>query len=99
MGQGPRGRQGDEKYVICNGDEGDPGAFMDRMLLESFPYRMIEGMAIAALAVGAHEGFFYIRAEYPLAVKRIDEALESCRERGLLGRARVGERRSPATCR
>ena len=76
---------GDVKYVICNGDEGDPGAFMDRMLLESFPYRIIEGMSIAALAIGAHEGFFYIRAEYPLAVKRINEALEQCRRRGFLG--------------
>ncbi len=73
------------KYVVCNGDEGDPGAFMDRMLLESFPYRIIEGMAIAAYAVGAGEGFFYIRAEYPLAVQRINQALARCRERGLLG--------------
>jgi NADH-quinone oxidoreductase subunit F len=78
------------KYVLCNGDEGDPGAFMDRMLLESFPYRIIEGMAIAARAVGAHEGFFYIRAEYPLAVKRIREAIEVCREHGLLGEKIMG---------
>jgi NADH-quinone oxidoreductase subunit F len=77
--------QSDVKYLICNGDEGDPGAFMDRMLLESFPYRVIEGMAIAARAVGAHEGIFYIRAEYPLAVQRIREALQRCEERGLLG--------------
>jgi NADH-quinone oxidoreductase subunit F len=80
-----RKAQGDRKYLICNGDEGDPGAFMDRMLLESFPSRVIEGMAIAARAVGANEGIFYIRAEYPLAVKRITEALRQCRERGLLG--------------
>jgi len=80
-----RAAEGEKKYVICNGDEGDPGAFMDRMLLESFPYRIIEGMCIAARAVGAHEGFFYIRAEYPLAVTRINEALEICRQRGLLG--------------
>ena len=73
------------KYIICNGDEGDPGAFMDRMLLESFPFRIIEGMAIAARAVGAEEGYFYIRAEYPLAVKRVREALEVCRQRGLIG--------------
>jgi NADH:ubiquinone oxidoreductase subunit F (NADH-binding)/Pyruvate/2-oxoacid:ferredoxin oxidoreductase delta subunit len=73
------------KYIICNGDEGDPGAFMDRMLLESFPYRVIEGMAIAARAVGAHQGFFYIRAEYPLALERIREALARCHERGYLG--------------
>jgi len=78
------------KYVICNGDEGDPGAFMDRMLLESFPYRIIEGMAIAARAVGADQGFFYIRAEYPLAVQRVREALARCRERGLLGRNILG---------
>jgi NADH-quinone oxidoreductase subunit F len=76
---------GEKKYVICNGDEGDPGAFMDRMLLESFPYRVIEGMAIAARAVGADEGIFYVRAEYPLAVKRIKEALRRCEEDGLLG--------------
>ena len=71
------------KYVICNGDEGDPGAFMDRMLLESFPYRVMEGMAIAAHAVGAGEAIFYIRHEYPLAVQRVGEAIETCRRRGL----------------
>lgn len=75
----------DIKYLICNGDEGDPGAFMDRMLLESYPYRVIEGMLIAAYAVGIHEGYFYIRAEYPLAVKRIRKALEICREHNLMG--------------
>jgi NADH-quinone oxidoreductase subunit F len=85
-----REAEGETKYIICNGDEGDPGAFMDRMLLESFPYRVIEGMAIAALAVGAREGIFYIRAEYPPAVRRIREALAVCRERGLLGEAVVG---------
>jgi NADH-quinone oxidoreductase subunit F len=76
---------GDEKYVICNGDEGDPGAFMDRMLMESFPFRVIEGMAIAAFAVGANRGFVYVRAEYPSAVRRLREALRVCRERGVLG--------------
>jgi len=76
---------GDEKYIICNGDEGDPGAFMDRMLLESYPYRIIEGMAIAAFAVGASKGYFYIRGEYPLAVSRVREALDICRERGFIG--------------
>jgi NADH-quinone oxidoreductase subunit F len=76
---------GAKKYIICNGDEGDPGAFMDRMILESFPYRIIEGMAIAAKAVGADEGILYIRAEYPLAVKRIREALHRLEDRGLLG--------------
>ncbi|MDZ7617714.1 MAG: NAD(P)H-dependent oxidoreductase subunit E [Patescibacteria group bacterium] len=76
---------GEVKYLVCNGDEGDPGAFMDRMILESFPYRVIEGMLIGAHAVGAKHAFFYIRAEYPLAVRRIRDALEVCRERGLLG--------------
>ncbi len=85
-----RNAPGEKKYVLCNGDEGDPGAFMDRMLLESFPYRIIEGMAIAARAVGADEGIFYIRAEYPLAVKRINEALDQCRRRGLLGEKILG---------
>ncbi|MGE5424899.1 MAG: NADH-ubiquinone oxidoreductase-F iron-sulfur binding region domain-containing protein, partial [Syntrophothermus sp.] len=72
------------KYIICNGDEGDPGAFMDRMLLESYPFRIIEGMMIAALATGAVHGIFYIRAEYPLAVERIREALKICREKKVL---------------
>ena len=83
--QRARESAGDLKYIVCNGDEGDPGAFMDRMLLESFPYRIIEGMAIGAMAIGAHEGYFYIRAEYPLAVKRVREAIEKCHERGFLG--------------
>ena len=74
------------KYLICNGDEGDPGAFMDRMLLESYPFRVIEGMLIGAYAVGASEGIFYIRAEYPLAVSRIRNAIEICKERKLLGK-------------
>ncbi|VAW21984.1 Bifurcating [FeFe] hydrogenase, beta subunit [hydrothermal vent metagenome] len=78
------------KYLVCNGDEGDPGAFMDRMLLESYPYRIIEGVIIAAYAVGAKEGYFYIRAEYPLAVKRIREALSICREEGFLGQNILG---------
>lgn len=73
------------KYVICNGDEGDPGAFMDRILLESYPLRVIEGMIIAGFAVGAHEGIFYIRAEYPQAVIRIRKALDMCLQKGLLG--------------
>ena len=80
-----RAAAGDSKYIICNGDEGDPGAFMDRMMLESYPYRVLEGMAIAAFAVGASEGYLYIRAEYPLAVKRIHEAIVKCEEHGLLG--------------
>jgi NADH-quinone oxidoreductase subunit F len=73
------------KYVICNGDEGDPGAFMDRMILESFPYRVIEGLAIAAVAVGAHEAIFYIRHEYPEALRRVRAALAECEKRGWLG--------------
>jgi NADH-quinone oxidoreductase subunit F len=73
------------KYIICNGDEGDPGAFMDRMLLESYPFRVIEGMLIAAYAVGASNGIFYIRAEYPLAVMRIRTAIEICKERKIIG--------------
>jgi len=80
-----QGTAADGKYVICNGDEGDPGAFMDRMLMESFPFRVIEGMAIAAFAVGADKGYFYVRAEYPSAVKRLREALRLCKERGVLG--------------
>ena len=80
-----RKNTGEKKYIICNGDEGDPGAFMDRMILESYPFRVIEGMVIAAYAVGAHEGYFYIRAEYPLAVQRIKDALQQCQETGLLG--------------
>ena len=72
------------KYLICNADEGDPGAFMDRLVLESDPHRVVEGLAIAALAVGAEEGFFYIRAEYPLAVRRVRRALEQAREAGFL---------------
>lgn len=78
------------KYLIVNGDEGDPGAFMDRMLLESYPYRVIEGAVIAAKAVGATQGFFYIRAEYPLAVKRIRQALVYCRENNYLGENILG---------
>ena len=73
-----------DRYIICNGDEGDPGAFMDRMLLESFPFRVIEGISIAARAVGAKKAFMYIRAEYPLATARVRRALVLCRERELL---------------
>ncbi len=62
---------GTQKYVICNADEGDPGAFMDRSVLESDPHRVLEGMLIAAYAVGASEGYIYVRAEYPLAIKRL----------------------------
>ena len=82
--------EGGQCYLICNGDEGDPGAFMDRMVLESFPFRVIEGMAIAARAVGSNDGFLYIRAEYPLAVRRMREALAICEERGVVGKDVMG---------
>jgi len=74
-----------KKYIIMNGDEGDPGAFMDRMMLESYPHRVLEGLAIAAYAVGADEAFLYIRAEYPLAVQRVREAIRQAAERGYFG--------------
>src|ERR1035437_9199860 len=77
--------RGAEKYVICNGDEGDPGAFMDRSVLESDPQRVIEGMAIAARAVGATKGYIYVRAEYPLAISRLTTSLREARRRGFLG--------------
>jgi bidirectional [NiFe] hydrogenase diaphorase subunit len=76
---------GSQKYVICNGDEGDPGAFMDRSVLESDPQRVIEGMAIAAYAVAASKGYFYVRAEYPLAISRLTVSLREARRRGFLG--------------
>jgi bidirectional [NiFe] hydrogenase diaphorase subunit len=77
--------QGTQKYVICNADEGDPGAFMDRSVLESDPYRVLEGMAIAAFAVHASEGYIYCRAEYPLAVARLRSAIRSAQRAGYLG--------------
>lgn len=75
----------DQKYVICNGDEGDPGAFMDRSVLEGNPHRVLEGMAIAAYAIGATKGYAYIRGEYPLAIKRFEAAIKQARKAGLLG--------------
>ena len=83
--QAVRQAVGEPKYVVCNVDEGDPGAFMDRMLLESYPHRVIEGLLIAARSVGAAEAYFYIRAEYPLAVQRVRLALEKLRGGGLVG--------------
>ena len=77
---------GDEKYIICNADEGDPGAFMDRSILEGDPHSVIEAMAIGGYATGAAKGFVYIRAEYPLAIKRLQTALDQARELGLLGK-------------
>ncbi len=81
---------GKSKYVICNADEGDPGAFMDRSVLESDPHRVLEGMIIAAYAVGANHGYIYVRAEYPLAVKRLGIALREARHQGFLGSAICG---------
>ena len=74
------------RYVVCNGDEGDPGAFMDGSVMEGDPYKMIEGMTIAAYAVGAENGYIYVRAEYPIAVQRLEIAIEQAREYGLLGK-------------
>jgi bidirectional [NiFe] hydrogenase diaphorase subunit len=74
-----------QKYIICNADEGDPGAFMDRSVLESDPHTVIEGMAIAAHAVGANQGFIYVRAEYPLAISRLQTAIKQAKQQGLLG--------------
>jgi bidirectional [NiFe] hydrogenase diaphorase subunit len=76
---------GAKKFVICNGDEGDPGAFMDRSVLESDPHLVLEGMAIAAYAVGADQGFLYVRAEYPLAITRLQTAIKQAKQLGLLG--------------
>ncbi|MFB3826539.1 MAG: NADH-ubiquinone oxidoreductase-F iron-sulfur binding region domain-containing protein [Bryobacteraceae bacterium] len=87
-----RSQPGGVKYVICNGDEGDPGAFMDRLVLESDPHRVLEGLAIAARAIGAAEGFLYIRAEYPQAVRHVCEAIRQAGERGLLGGLRLDVR-------
>jgi NADH:ubiquinone oxidoreductase subunit F (NADH-binding)/(2Fe-2S) ferredoxin/NAD-dependent dihydropyrimidine dehydrogenase PreA subunit len=78
------------RYLICNADEGDPGAFMDRSMLESDPFNVIEGMLIGAYAIGACRGFFYVRAEYPLAIRRIRNALDQCRAWGLLGENILG---------
>ena len=78
--------QADQKYVCCNADEGDPGAFMDRSVLEGDPHAVIEAMAIAGYAIGASQGYIYIRAEYPIAVKRLKIALDQAREYGLLGK-------------
>ena len=81
---------GDQKYMICNADEGDPGAFMDRSILEADPNAVLEGMAIAAYAIGASEGYIYVRAEYPLAVKRLQTALGQAQKRGFLGKSILG---------
>ena len=84
------GSQSDQKYVVCNGDEGDPGAFMDRSILEGNPYAVIEGMMIAGYAIGASEGYFYVRAEYPIAVNRLRNAIRQMNEVGILGENILG---------
>jgi NADH:ubiquinone oxidoreductase subunit F (NADH-binding) len=82
---GGQSRRQAAKYVICNADEGDPGAFMDRSVLESDPHRVLEGMTIAGYAVGARRGYIYVRGEYPLAVARLKKAINQARRLGVLG--------------
>lgn len=82
--------EGDQKYVVCNADEGDPGAFMDRSILEGDPHSVIEAMMIAGYAVGANKGYIYVRAEYPIAVQRFGKAIEQAREYGILRRKYLG---------
>jgi NADH-quinone oxidoreductase subunit F len=85
-----RQTESDVKYILCNADEGDPGAFMDRSVLEGDPHSLIEGMAVGAYAIGAKEGFVYLRAEYPLAVERLQYAIDQARDMGLLGKDIMG---------
>ena len=80
-----RNSRSDEKYVVCNADEGDPGAFMDRSVLEGDPHSVLEGMIICAYAIGANHGYIYCRAEYPLAIKRLNLAINQAREKKYLG--------------
>jgi NADH:ubiquinone oxidoreductase subunit F (NADH-binding)/(2Fe-2S) ferredoxin len=82
--------QGEKKYVVCNGDEGDPGAFMDRSVMEGDPHKLLEGMAIAGFAIGADEAYIYVRAEYPLAIKRLRVAIKQAEEAGFLGKNIMG---------
>ncbi len=82
--------QGDKKYVVCNGDEGDPGAFMDRSVMEGDPHKLLEGMAIAGFAIGADEAYIYVRAEYPLAIKRLKTAIKDAETANLLGKNIMG---------
>ncbi|MGC9214578.1 NADH-quinone oxidoreductase subunit NuoF [Athalassotoga sp.] len=81
-----RKSKSDEKYLICNADEGDPGAFMDRSMIEGDPHSLLEGMAIGGYAIGAHQGYIYVRAEYPLAIERLKIAINQAREYGLMGK-------------
>jgi len=85
-----RNAVGDKKYIVCNADEGDPGAFMDRSVLEGDPHAVMEGMMIAAFAIGADEGVIYCRAEYPLAIKRLNMAIEEAEKRGIMGKNILG---------
>ncbi|MBE6648048.1 MAG: NADH-quinone oxidoreductase subunit NuoF [Ruminococcaceae bacterium] len=85
-----RSSKGEQKYLICNADEGDPGAFMDRAVIESDPHNLIEGMLIGAYAIGASEAVVYVRAEYPLAIKRLDEAIKQAKEAGFVGEKILG---------
>ena len=78
--------QSEIKYVVCNADEGDPGAFMDRSVLEGDPHALLEAMAIAGYAIGANQGYIYVRAEYPVAVKRLYKAIDQAKEYGVLGK-------------
>lgn len=82
--------KGGKSYIVCNGDEGDPGAFMDRSVMEGDPHKLLEGMAIAAFAIGADEGYIYVRAEYPLAIKRLRKAIQDAEERNFLGKNIMG---------
>lgn len=88
--QATRQSKGAPKYIVCNGDEGDPGAFMDRSVLEGDPHSVLEGMLIAGYAIGAQEGYIYVRAEYPVAVRRLEKAIAQAKEKGLIGRDILG---------
>jgi len=88
--QACREAQGDVKYIVCNADEGDPGAYMDRSVLEGDPHSLIEGIIIGGYAIGAHQGFIYVRAEYPLAVRTVEAAIRAAEDRGLLGNDIMG---------
>src|SRR6056297_552449 len=85
-----QGVESDQKYIVCNADEGDPGAYMDRSVLEGDPHSVLEAMAIAGHTVGANKGFIYIRAEYPLAINRLNLAIKQAKEYGLLGDSILG---------
>ncbi|MFH1830177.1 MAG: NADH-quinone oxidoreductase subunit NuoF [Pseudomonadota bacterium] len=89
-----RKAEGDEKYIVCNADEGDPGAFMDRSIIESDPHRVLEGMIIASYAIGANQGYIYCRAEYPLALKRLKLAIGQAEDKGYLGKGILGSSHS-----